>query len=497
VTDGTAGDRGAASDDRRAGNLYPPGVQNVNRTVRTLTRRAAGVLLTLGLLLAAGAGAVPASAAAAPDHLVGGGQLTGGQQLVSANGTHSLAFQDDGNLVAYAPGNRVLWSSGTYNHPGAVFRMQADGNAVIYAAGGAVLWHAGTYGNPGASVTVQDDGNVVVHRSDGSVAWYSGWDRTSLLSGLSLTPGQQITSANGRYHLILQSDGNGVVYTAAGRPLFFTGSFGATRLTLQGDGNLVAYRGTGAAAWSSGTWREGSSRLDVQDDGNVVLYRADGTPSWYSGPDAGQTARTPSSGTYLPRGLPLWVDTSSSHQVITVVAPSPGSTTAQLSAWQAGPGGWSRVAGPVPAHLGAAGIGTASEYTSRTPAGTFTLTEGFGLQPNPGTALPYRQVDQADWWVSDVNSASYNSYLRCSPGTCPFNEAAGENLGRAGWVYDHALVIDYNRWPARAGAGSAFFLHVTNGAATAGCVAIDDGTLTAIMRWLSPQARPLISLGVG
>ena len=59
------------------------------------------------------------------------------------------------------------------------------------------------------------------------------------------------------------------------------------------------------------------------------------------------------------------------------------------------------------------------------------------------------------------------------------------------------MVIDYNRWPAVSGAGSAFFLHVTNGAPTAGCVAIDRGSLTAIMRWLTPGARPLISIGVG
>jgi L,D-peptidoglycan transpeptidase YkuD (ErfK/YbiS/YcfS/YnhG family) len=63
-------------------------------------------------------------------------------------------------------------------------------------------------------------------------------------------------------------------------------------------------------------------------------------------------------------------------------------------------------------------------------------------------------------------------------------------------VYDHALVIDYNRWPAVPGAGSAFFLHVANGAPTAGCVAVDDADLTAIMRWLDPAARPLIAIGV-
>ncbi len=40
------------------------------------------------------------------------------------------------------------------------------------------------------------------------------------------------------------------------------------------------------------------------------------------------------------------------------------------------------------------------------------------------------------------------------------------------------MVMDVNRWPATAGGGSAFFLHVTDGGPTAGYVSIDAGTLT-------------------
>jgi L,D-peptidoglycan transpeptidase YkuD (ErfK/YbiS/YcfS/YnhG family) len=182
--------------------------------------------------------------------------------------------------------------------------------------------------------------------------------------------------------------------------------------------------------------------------------------------------------------------------VITVVAPSAGSTRATLTAWQLGPGGWTVAVGPVPARVGEDGVGRAGETTSRTPAGTFTLSEGFGRQADPGTRLPYRVIDSLDWWVSDTRSDLYNQHARCAPHRCGFDESAGENLASEGAVYDHALVIDYNRWPAVPGAGSAFFLHVTNGAPTAGCVAIDDGSLTAIMRWLDPAARPLIAIGV-
>jgi L,D-peptidoglycan transpeptidase YkuD (ErfK/YbiS/YcfS/YnhG family) len=218
-------------------------------------------------------------------------------------------------------------------------------------------------------------------------------------------------------------------------------------------------------------------------------------PAVQPAPDPASVPEAPApSGT---TALPLPVAVGRSTQVVTVVAPSAGSTRATLTAWQLGPGGWTVAAGPVAARVGAQGVGGASETTSRTPAGTFTLTEGFGRRADPGTRLPYRVIDSLDWWVSDVRSGLYNQHARCAPRRCGFDESAGENLASEGWVYDHALVIDYNRRPAVPGAGSAFFLHVTNGAPTAGCVAIDDASLTAIMRWLDPAARPLIAIGVG
>jgi len=183
-------------------------------------------------------------------------------------------------------------------------------------------------------------------------------------------------------------------------------------------------------------------------------------------------------------------------QLVTVVASRPGATVATLVAWEKRAAGWTPVLGPLTAQIGSLGVGIASESTTRTPAGTFPLTEAFGRQANPGTALPYRVVDGNDWWVSDVGSARYNQYYRCAPGTCPFAEAAGERLAAAGAVYDHAVVIDYNRAGVR-GAGSAFFLHISNNSPTAGCVAIGAGSLQQLMRWLAPAARPVIAIGIG
>ena len=181
-------------------------------------------------------------------------------------------------------------------------------------------------------------------------------------------------------------------------------------------------------------------------------------------------------------------------RVITVQSSSAGATTARLDLWDiASGGGYWHAAGPVRAYVGELGVGQAHEGIPRTPAGVFTLTESFGNQPNNGSALPYFQATRADWWDGESGTPAYNTHVHqvASPGP------NSENLYDAGYVYSHAVVIDYNRFPVLAGAGSAFFLHVTNGQPTAGCVAVDAYSLTVIMRWLLPSARSVISIGVG
>ncbi|SFW71607.1 L,D-transpeptidase family protein [Amycolatopsis australiensis] len=184
---------------------------------------------------------------------------------------------------------------------------------------------------------------------------------------------------------------------------------------------------------------------------------------------------------------------SGPQQRLTVVAASPSATTAVLTAWQRDGSGWKQAYGPVRAFVGKDGIGRASESTAHTPAGVWPLTEAFGLEPAT-TRLPYRRVTTSDWWVSDVRSPYYNTHLSCAPGTCPFDEAAGEDLGKAGPVYAHAVVIDYNRDPVVPGAGSAFFLHVTDGRPTAGCVAVPKADLEAVLGWLDPAKHPVIEI---
>ena len=62
-------------------------------------------------------------------------------------------------------------------------------------------------------------------------------------------------------------------------------------------------------------------------------------------------------------------------------------------------------------------------------------------------------------------------------------------------AYDYGAVIAYNMDPTVPGAGSAIFLHVSDGGPTVGCVSLPTGELLAVLRWLSPAARPRIIMG--
>jgi L,D-peptidoglycan transpeptidase YkuD (ErfK/YbiS/YcfS/YnhG family) len=188
------------------------------------------------------------------------------------------------------------------------------------------------------------------------------------------------------------------------------------------------------------------------------------------------------------------------QQVITVVAPSMSSLEGTLQSWRRVPGGWRKVGPAVHAWLGSDGLTPQpSESRSATPIGSFTLSRAFGHDADPGTALPYTHTTPSDWWISEPGPL-YNTLQHCAGG-CAFNEGdPNEHLYFETPYYNYAVVIDYNTRNTPGGvvqgAGSAFFLHVTVGEPTAGCVSIDQGQLIRILRWLSPAAHPRILIGV-
>ncbi len=112
---------------------------------------------------------------------------------------------------------------------------------------------------------------------------------TDLASGATLTVGGSITSPSNLFKMIVQSDGNVVVYNPGLRGSFgngptdwttgTVGSGSANYLTMETDGNLKLHHSGGAVLWSSGTSSAGA-HLELMPDGMLVIFDTAGNPLW-------------------------------------------------------------------------------------------------------------------------------------------------------------------------------------------------------------------------
>ena len=139
--------------------------------------------------------------------------------------------------------------------------------------------------------------------------------------------------------------------------------------------------------------------------------------------------------------------------------------------------------------VGMEGVGTASEYSSRTPAGIFSLSLAFGVNSNPGTSLPYTHVDSSHYWVDDPDSTYYNQFVSTNYISPDWSSA--EHIVDYPGPYAYAIAIDYNTSCVK-GAGSAIFLHCSNGSATYGCVSVPTQTMITILNNINPGCAIII-----
>ncbi len=105
-----------------------------------------------------------------------------------------------------------------------------------------------------------------------------------LTANQQLTANQSVASCNGDYTLIMQGDGNLVLYQGS-TALWASNTPGsaADEAIMQGDGNFVLYTSSGSPVWASNTAGNSGAYLEVQNDGNVVIYSASGSVLWSTG----------------------------------------------------------------------------------------------------------------------------------------------------------------------------------------------------------------------
>lgn len=152
-------------------------------------------------------------------------------------------------------------------------------------------------------------------------------------------------------------------------------------------------------------------------------------------------------------------------------------------------GVWTPFFEEVSGHVGKNGVTDAKTEGDRcTPRGLFNLSMAFGVEADPGSLLPYRQVTSESYWVDDPDSRFYNQWVE---GTEEKDWSSAEHLADYPVQYAYAALIDYNTDPVAAGAGSAIFLHCGS-SYTAGCVSISREKMLDLLLWLDPGQSPAI-----
>lgn len=140
-----------------------------------------------------------------------------------------------------------------------------------------------------------------------------------------------------------------------------------------------------------------------------------------------------------------------------------------------------------PGVVGKNGPGKQSEGDTKTPMGTWTIGEAYGIKPDPGAKVPYTQItDDMYWCATGSNSTLYNQLIRSSD--YPDNDfSEDEHLIDYPIRYAYLLDLGYNA-PNAPYAGNAIFLHCWKepGYPTGGCVGISEENMARVLQTVTP-----------
>jgi L,D-peptidoglycan transpeptidase YkuD (ErfK/YbiS/YcfS/YnhG family) len=181
-----------------------------------------------------------------------------------------------------------------------------------------------------------------------------------------------------------------------------------------------------------------------------------------------------------------------SSQVLMIIG-SKGSAQAYLL--EKTDSGWKQLADNFPSIIGRNGFAAPDkkrEGDGKTPTGIFPLGIVFGYAPSADTRMRYRQATADDFWVDDVSSPQYNTWVKGKPSAKSF-----ESMKRKDILYTWGIVVEYNTNPIVIGNGSAIFLHVwsrPNGV-TDGCAAFAEENILKVLKWLDPAKKPVVIMG--
>ncbi|MCR5757090.1 MAG: L,D-transpeptidase family protein [Selenomonas sp.] len=196
-----------------------------------------------------------------------------------------------------------------------------------------------------------------------------------------------------------------------------------------------------------------------------------------------------------PQASPHWIQVlpaAKTAQQLFIVGAVNG-TTAWISLHEKNDDGQWQQLMSTPGFIGKNGLGKVKEGDNKTPVGTFHFTTAFGIAPDPGSILPYQQVDENIYWSGDSRPGmKYNEMvdIRQYP---DLNKESSEHIIDYNPHYIYCLNISYNE-TGTPGLGSAIFLHCLGPYKpyTGGCVAIPEDKMHFVLQHVRPECKVVI-----
>ncbi|MGL5437374.1 MAG: L,D-transpeptidase family protein [Lachnospiraceae bacterium] len=179
-------------------------------------------------------------------------------------------------------------------------------------------------------------------------------------------------------------------------------------------------------------------------------------------------------------------------QVIVVVGNGVDSSQVQVAYFRQNEDGKWQEEFYVPGYCGYNGMSAEKrEGDRRTPIGTYSFTNAFGIKEDPGSILDYKVLDQHDYWVDDSNSKYYNQMV--STKTISATWKSAEHLIAVNPCYNYSLALNYNE-ACVPGMGSAIFLHGLHPTKTwtEGCIAIEEDKVMQLVQQANAGTKIVI-----
>ncbi len=212
--------------------------------------------------------------------------LRAGDSLISSKGTYTLTLLATGDLVMTLNSTgRAIWSFGTAGHPGATAILQRDGNFMVHDSTGKLVKSTGSGGHASGSysLTLREDSDLWIYTPGGQRIWSSYTTNDLLRAKESLHAIQFLRSTDRHYQLLMQRDGNLVVYdTTDGTAIWETATSAPNSRVIMGPGgSMTVYGPQGKELWSSNTNGYPGAYARLQTDGNLVIFQK-GVALWAS-----------------------------------------------------------------------------------------------------------------------------------------------------------------------------------------------------------------------